>query len=92
MADPPSPAGARHESCTCPFPATAETPIGADGTVAGVTATDAADGGPVPALLIASTVKVYAVPSTSPVMTWLVAGDGKVRGLRAVPPTEGVTS
>jgi len=35
----------------------------------GVTAAEAADAGPVPTLLVAVTVKVYAVPLVSPVTT-----------------------
>ena len=41
---------------------------GAPGTVAGVTALEAADGGPTPATLVAVTVKVYVVPLANPVI------------------------
>ena len=58
MADPPLDAGAVHDTVACPLPATADTPVGAPGTVAGVTATEAADAAPVPATFFAVTVKV----------------------------------
>ena len=48
------------------MPATAPTPVGAPGVVAGVTLFDAADAGPVPTALVAFTVNVYAVPFDSP--------------------------
>ena len=49
------------------FPKVALTFCGAPGTPAGVTLFEAADAGPVPMPLVAVTVKVYAVPSVSPV-------------------------
>ena len=53
------------------LPPSAETVVGAPGTVrfAGVTLLDAAEAGPVPAELAAVTVKVYAVPLVRPVTT-----------------------
>jgi len=42
-------------------------PVGAPGTLAGVTALDGADAVPVPAALVAATEKVYEVPLVSPV-------------------------
>jgi hypothetical protein len=51
----------------CPSPPLAETPVGVPGTWAGVTVFDAAEAEPVPALLVALTVNVYAVPFVSPV-------------------------
>jgi hypothetical protein len=51
----------------CAFPAAALTAVGAPGSVAGVTLFDAAEAGPVPTLLVAATVHVYAVPFVSPV-------------------------
>ena len=50
----------------CTFPAVAVPITGAAGTPAGVTEFDAADAAPVPTLLVAFTVKVYAVPFVSP--------------------------
>ena len=47
---------------------TAVTPVGADGTVAGMTAGEDADEGLVPATLVAVTEKVYEVPYVSPLM------------------------
>ena len=52
--------------------ATAEGAGGVSGTVApGITLFDVAEGALVPFALVALTVKVYAVPLVSPVMTWL---------------------
>src|SRR5437868_4063301 len=58
-------------------PATeATTPLGAaggaGGGAGGVSAAEGADAGPVPTLLVAVTVNVYAVPSVSPVTSTLV--------------------
>jgi hypothetical protein len=50
-----------------PLPDVAVTAVGVPGTVAGVTAVEAADAGPVPTLLVAVTVNVYAVPLVNPV-------------------------
>ena len=58
MADPPLEAGAVKDTVACAFPAVAETPVGAPGTVAGVTELEAALAAPVPAALVALTVKV----------------------------------
>jgi hypothetical protein len=52
----------------CPFPAVALTPVGASGTAVGVTLFEGLDGAPVsPALFVAVTVKVYAIPFVRPV-------------------------
>ena len=48
------------------MPAVAVPIVGAPGTVAGVTAFDAADEAPVPIAFVACTVNVYAVPLVSP--------------------------
>jgi hypothetical protein len=48
------------------FPAVAETDVGLPGTVAGTTAADALDPGPVPAPLVAVTVNVYLSPLVRP--------------------------
>ena len=59
MADPPLEAGAVKLTLAWPLPATADTPVGAPGTVAGVTAAGGARrSGPVPSPLVAVTVKV----------------------------------
>jgi hypothetical protein len=70
---PPFVAGAVQNTVALAFPATALTPVGAPGTVTGVTEFDAADAGPLPTELVAVTVKVYAVPLVSPVTVALVA-------------------
>src|SRR4051794_30617475 len=64
MARPPSDAGASHVSLTFRLPATAFNLVGAPGTVAGAFGfADASfDAAPVPAELIAFTVKKYFVP------------------------------
>jgi hypothetical protein len=67
-------AGAVQLTVADAFPAVAVTPLGAAGTVAGVTAEEAADSGPVPTALVAMTVNVYAVPLVRPVTAALVAG------------------
>ena len=54
--------------------AVADTPVGTPGTVTGVTDTGA-DAAPVtPVALMAATVKLYAVPSVSPVTVQVVVG------------------
>jgi len=59
MAEPPSLAGAVHETTAEALPAAADTPVGAPGTTAdGVTAVEAVDTTPVPITLVAFTVKV----------------------------------
>ena len=70
IGDPPVDAGALNDTVACAFPATAEGESGALGTVGGgdgVTELLATDAGPVPTLLVAVTVKVYAVPLAKPV-------------------------
>ena len=66
IADPPSLAGAVQVTTAEALPAEAATPVGAPGTVLGVTAVLANDAGEVPAALAAVTVNVYAVPLVNP--------------------------
>ena len=54
------------------LPNVPETPVGAPGTVRGITAADVADTAPVPTLLIALTRNVYEVPFVKPVTVALV--------------------
>jgi hypothetical protein len=49
------------------FPAVADTPLGVSGTLAGVTAEEADEGGELPRLFTAWTVKVTVIPFVSPV-------------------------
>ena len=86
-------AGADHVTAAAPTPATAVGAAGAPGTVAGVTALDAAEAGPVPTALVAATVKVYAVPFVNPDTVVEVAGGlpDTVTGVCAVTPMNGVT-
>jgi hypothetical protein len=67
MDAPPSFAGAIHEMLADRTLAVAVTDVGASGVVAGVTAADAALAGESPAVFVATTVKVYAVPFVKPV-------------------------
>jgi len=66
----PSLAGAVNVTVACPLPGVALTLVGALGTVAldGVTGAVATEDALVPTALLAVTVKVYAVPLTSPVI------------------------
>ena len=70
MADPPSVAGADHQTDAVVSPATAVTPVGATGAVAaaaGVTGSEGAEGRPVPMALVAVTVNVWATSLVRPV-------------------------
>jgi hypothetical protein len=58
MDEPPLDAGAVKLTITCALPAVAITVVGVPGTVAGVTAGDAAEAGLVPFAFVAVTVKV----------------------------------
>jgi len=58
MSAPPFEAGAVHETEAEPFPATADTPLGAPGTVDGTAEAEAAAASLVPTALVAVTVKV----------------------------------
>ena len=70
--DPPLSLGALKEIVAWPFAATALTPVGAPGMVAGVTELLALDAVLVPTEFVAVTVNVYAVPLVRPV---IVIGD-----------------
>ena len=58
IAAPPLLAGAVKATVACPIPAIAGPIVGAPGTVAGVTAAEAVDAGPVPIAFVAVTLKV----------------------------------
>ncbi len=64
---PPLEAGADQLTWAEEREGTAATPVGAPGTDRGVTGAEGAEAGPVPAMFVAVTVKVYACPFTSPV-------------------------
>jgi hypothetical protein len=68
---PPSLVGAVQVTEAEALPAVADTPVGAPGTFAGVTAVEAAEAAPVPLALVAVTVNVYGVPLVRP---WTVHG------------------
>ena len=85
-AKPPLLTGAAQDKVAWAIPATAETPVGEPGTVAGVTVLDRAEKIPVPSSLVAWTWNLTAVPLTSPVTFRLVAPAGAERAApRAVP-------
>jgi hypothetical protein len=65
---PPFDAGAVKETFAWALPAVAVTEVGEPGVPDGVTEVDAADAGLFPAALVATTVKVYAVPLVRPGM------------------------
>ena len=67
IADPPLLTGAVQPTTASALPATAVTPVGAPGTVLGVTEVLADDATEDPATLAAVTVNVYAVPFVKPV-------------------------
>ena len=66
IAEPPVELGAVHDTAAEIFPAIAETPVGAPGLVAGVTALEAPEAAPSPTPLVATTVNVYGVPFVKP--------------------------
>ena len=86
MVLPPLLPGAVKVTLACALPPVAVPLVGAPGTVAGVTLFEAADAAPVPALLVAVTVKVYAVPLVKPPTT-----TGEVAPLPVNPPGLEVT-
>ena len=68
IAAPPFEPGAVKETVTCAFPATALAPVGAPGTVAGVTLIGA-EAAPVPIAFVALTVHATGEPLTRPATT-----------------------
>jgi hypothetical protein len=86
IVEPPSLPGAVKLTDAAAFPSVAETPVGASGTVAGVTDGDGSDSILSPTAFVACTVNVYAVPFVNP---------GTVQGLAehdtVAPPGETVT-
>jgi hypothetical protein len=89
IAVPPFDTGAVHVNDTCVLPRVGVTPVGAPGTTSGVADADDADAGPVPTVLVAVTVNVYAVPFTRPLTVHVSAGAVAVQVFGpAMPPTE----
>ena len=84
IGEPPSDAGAVQDTVASPSPATAVTLVGAPGTVAGITELLAEDAALVPALLVAVTVKVYAVPFVRPVTSHVRYVARRIRGKDAI--------
>ena len=83
IALPPLLLGAVKLTVACALPRVAVTPVGAPGTVAGVTALDGDEAAPAPTALLAVTVKVYAVPFARPVIT---CGMAVLPALLSTPP------
>lgn len=73
--------GAVHETVTLPVPAITLNPVGALGTPAGVTATDADDSPEVPTLFVVVALNVYSDPFASPETVHEVAGEVMVQVL-----------
>src|ERR1700687_6325179 len=90
MGEPPVEVGAVQLTVAWALPRTALTLVGAPGGPSGVTLLDCVEAGPVPTLLTAATVNVYAVPSARPVTVWVVAVELKVVEVWAVAPMYGV--
>jgi hypothetical protein len=72
MALPPLLAGATKVTLAWALPGVAVTAVGAPGTVAGVTLFEGDDCALDPTAFVATTLKVYAVPFVSPVITCVV--------------------
>jgi len=89
MDSPPSLTGAVQETVASPFPEAAVTLVGTPGTVAcGETEVEADEGVEFPAVEVATTLKVYAVPLVRPLTVQVVAGAFTVH---VRPPGEAVT-
>jgi hypothetical protein len=84
---PPLLAGAVKLTTTCALPLTPLTTVGTPGIVTGITEEEALEALLVPALLVAVTVKVYAVPLVRPVT---VIGELLPVAVTAEPPPTGV--
>ena len=67
MGLPPFEAGGVKFNTARALPAVAVTPVGAPGSVAGLTGFEGVEVGPVPTALVALTVKMYVLPLVSPV-------------------------
>jgi hypothetical protein len=86
IAEPPFDTGAVNEIVACPFPLAAVTPVGASGTVDGVTELLVLDAILVPTEFVAVTVNVYDTPFVRPVIVM-----GVVPPVALKPPTFEVT-
>ena len=73
----PPVAGADQFTVTCPSPRVPATPVGAPGTVAGVTAAEGDEADPGPTAFDAVTRNVYPVPFANPVTTRQVSAAGE---------------
>ena len=92
MALPPLFAGAVHDTSIPPvLSAVAVTPVGASGTVRGVSEVVAVEYGLSPAMFFAATWKVYAVPLARPVTVADVPVPGPSLNVVQVPPVHDCT-
>ena len=73
IARPPFEAGADQLTRADPSAGVATAPVGAPGTVAGITGAEAAEAGPVPTTFAAVTLNVYDVPLVRPLTVQLRA-------------------
>jgi hypothetical protein len=87
MTLPPLTTGTVKLTTACVLPLTPVTAVGAPGAVIGITEEEALEALPVPALLVAVTVNVYAVPLVSPVT---VMGEALPVAVTVEPPPTGV--
>jgi hypothetical protein len=78
--------GAVHDTLAAPLALIAETFVGAPGTVTGMIEPDGEEAVLLPALFVATTVKVYDVPLLSPSTT-----QGLVEHVAVSPPGDAVT-
>lgn len=86
MGEPPSEVGGVKLMDALCTPATAVTFVQGPGNVSGVTALDGTDAGELPALFVATTVKVYSVPLVKPFTT-----TGEEAAVAVIPPGLEVT-
>ena len=86
MVLPPLEEGAINATLACALPAVATGPVGASGTILGITDPDAAEATEFPAALVATTVKVYDTLVVKPVTT-----RGELVPVVVKPPGEDVT-
>ena len=87
IASPPALAGAVNATDSWDSPRVATAPLGAPGTVAGITPFDPAEGAPTPAWFTAETVHVYDAPLVRPET---VIGLDEADSLPVAPPFDDV--
>jgi hypothetical protein len=78
IGEPPSKVDGDHDTVACPFPGAALGKRTMSGNPAGVTGLEGALDGPVPAVLVAVTARVYEIPFVRPLIVAFVAFGGAV--------------